>query len=96
MVYFLLFISLVFVLSYGIYKWANSTLARKKEIELKRAENKNPYILRHKELKIDNDKHYEKYLEWCLDNNEIPTSKEVFLKEVELKEKELENLINGI
>lgn len=46
---------------------------------------KNPYIKIH-EHKINNDKLYSKYLNWCLKNNEIPMDKFKFIKEVYNKE----------
>lgn len=52
---------------------------------------KNPYIAKHSE-KINNDKNYREYLRWCEKNGEIPMRKEVFIREIENKEKYLQDL----
>ena len=52
---------------------------------------RNAYIERHKR-KMKNDSDYEKYLDWCERNNQIPMNKEVFIKEIEANE----NYINSI
>lgn len=53
---------------------------------------KNPYIQIHSK-KLENDRNYENYLKWCVQNNEIPMDKQVFLKDVESKENEIKNLL---
>lgn len=94
------FVCAVALLAFFIQKAAKYASKKLKTYDrnMKRRESEktNPYILRHKVLKIDNDRNYNEYLEWCYANNQIPTGKEEFLKEVENKEKELDNLINGI
>jgi len=52
---------------------------------------RNAYIERHKR-KMKNDSDYEKYLDWCERNNQIPMNKEVFIKEIEANE----NYINSL
>lgn len=52
---------------------------------------RNAYIEKHKR-KIRNDTDYEKYLDWCEKNNQIPMNKEVFIKEVEANEKYINSI----
>jgi hypothetical protein len=52
----------------------------------------NKYIAQH-HRKLVNDSAYNKYLKWCELYGEIPMNKEVYLKDVEAKEKEIKNLI---
>lgn len=87
--YFYLFslCGLVVILYYTIKRLAKAGVKSIKQ-------GKNPYIKRHKLLKVDNDSYYKDYLEWCYLVNEIPTSKEIFLKEVEESERNFKNLIS--
>lgn len=56
---------------------------------------RNAYIEKHKR-KMKNDSDYEKYLDWCEKNNQIPMNKEVFIKEVEDKEKYIKDLCDRL
>ena len=52
---------------------------------------RNAYIEKHKR-KIKNDSDYKKYLDWCEKNNQIPMNKDIFIKEVEEKEKYINSI----
>lgn len=52
---------------------------------------RNAYIEKHKR-KMKNDYDYNKYLDWCEKNNQIPMNKDVFIKEVEEKEKYINSI----
>lgn len=67
---------------YGIISWANKTPDQKSN---------NPYIQKHNK-KLQNDAQYNNYLRWCQKNGEIPMNKEIFIKEVEDKENQINNL----
>lgn len=56
---------------------------------------KNPYIDFHKH-KLRNDEHYKVYLKWCEQVGELPMNKQVFIKEVEDKEKYINDLFNKL
>lgn len=43
---------------------------------------------------MKNDSDYEKYLDWCERNNQIPMNKEVFIKEIEANEKYINSIGN--
>lgn len=58
---------------------------------LKREARKNPYIEKHRKY-LKNESNYENYLRWCEMNTEIPMDKEVFIKEIESRNKKIENL----
>lgn len=55
----------------------------------------NPYIDFH-EHKLRNDEYYKNYLKWCEKVGELPMNKQVFIKEVEDKEKYIKDLFNKL
>lgn len=71
---------------YGFAKMVSQPAKPKKVV------NNNPYVQIHSK-KLENDRNYENYLQWCAQNNEIPMDKKVFLKDVESKENEIKNLL---
>lgn len=68
--------------------WYQNRETRKKKLE-------NPYIDFHKR-KLLNDEYYDKYLKWCEKQGELPMNKQVFIKEVEDKEKYIKDLFNRL
>lgn len=52
---------------------------------------RNAYIEKHKR-KMKNDSDYKKYLNWCEKNNQIPMNKDIFIKEIEEKEKYINSI----
>lgn len=91
----------VFVLAYfSIGMLAKKALpkitAYKNKLDDKIEQKTNPYVQYHKFAKMDNDRHYESYLKWCADNEQIPMDKEVFLIGIENKEKYLEDIISKL
>lgn len=68
--------------------WHQKREKRKKKLE-------NPYIDFHKH-KLRNDEYYKVYLKWCEKVGELPMNKQVFIKEVEDKEKYIKDLFNRL
>ena len=88
------FLVTVAVLAFVIQRLAKLLLGKMNAFEVKQKENNNPYIRAHQLFKIDNDAEYSRYLSWCYKHGQIPMDKQVFLKDVDAREKELDKLIN--
>lgn len=63
--------------------------------EKKKKSLENPYIDFHKH-KLRNDEYYKVYLKWCEKVGELPMNKQVFIKEVEDKERYIKDLFNRL
>lgn len=85
MIFGLLFIMLV------IYSFWYTSKQKRKEL-LKRSLVQENYYIKLHQAKLRHDKFYNDYLTWCGQHNQIPMNKQSFIKSIEDKEKEIENL----
>lgn len=75
------------LLFFGVAFWGFVMMVTKKP----KPRTNNPYINKHS-AKLENDRNYQNYLNWCQMKGEIPMEKEVFLLDVESKENQIKNL----
>ncbi|MBE99317.1 hypothetical protein [Flavobacterium coralii] len=96
--YLLIFVALVLLIKPARRQWLKLYNEQMSKHRAAQKEALNPYINRHKAFVTDNDAHYLQYLKWCEKQEppQIPMNKDLFIKEVQNKEKYLEDLFNRL